>query len=207
MHIKKSRFIAILLIVIIASIAYYVAMSISIDTANQDMLKVIKNNYKDKELIYNAVNSTDRAIFMMPWEKSLRLNRRLLLMQLNDYVGALEAVQDDLIVDENGLAYEFEGVCYEYLNQENRAMESYRKARGLFEEELKEMPTDDYHIAEIAALSMVLGDTLRAQELLKMRKIPQDSLMADYVKRNNRLILNYKSGGVRYFYEKAKEVN
>ena len=207
MRIKKIRFIAILLIIIILGIAYYVVLTITIDTANRDTLKVMQNDYKDKNLIYNAVKSIDYAIFMKPWDKNLRVNRRNMLMLVNDYKGALEAVQDDLKADKNGMTYEIEGLCHEYLGEEPKAMESYQKAQHIYEKELKEKPTDDFLIAESATLSMILGDTLRAQELIQMREIPNDSLMADFVERNNHLILNYKSGGLRYFYEKAKVLN
>ncbi len=207
MRIKKNRFIAILLIIIIVGIAYYVALTLAIDTANRETLKVMQNNYKDKNLVYNAVKSIDYAIFMKPWDKNLRANRRNMLMLLNDYKGALKAVQDDLKVDKNGITYEIEGLCYEYLGEEPKAMESYQKAQYIYEKELKEKPTDDFLIAESATLSMILGDTLRAQELIQMREIPNDSLMADFIERNNHLILNYKSGGLIYFYEKAKALN
>ncbi|RUA31743.1 MAG: hypothetical protein DSY76_01135 [Bacteroidetes bacterium] len=207
MRIKKNSFIAIALIIIIVSIAYYVALTVTVDSANKELLKVMENNYQDKSLIYDAVKSLDMAIFMMPWNHDLRLNRRSLLLQINDYAGALEAVQDDLKVGKDGLAYEYEGLCYEFLNQKDKAYKSYRKALQLYEDELAETPNDDFRTAEIATLSMILGDTLRAQEILKTRKIPSDSLAASYIERNNQFILQYKSGGLRYFYNKAKERN
>ena len=201
---KKLRFIWIIFLIIIIPIGYYVLLTISIDTQNRDLLNVIQANYRVKPLIRTAIESSNRAIFWKPWDETLRKNRMVLLIQIQDYYQALNAIEDDISVLPTGDNYAGKGLVYEYLGNMNKAEDSYREAIEIFKDELIENPQSDYLLTEIATLSIIVGDTTEVRDLLNRRKVSVSTVNQEMMNRQNELILNYKSGGLLWFIEKAK---
>ncbi len=202
---KKLRLIAFAILILLLPVGYMVVLSIAIDTQNRDLLNVMQTNYHIKPLIDKSIESTNRAIFWKPWDENLRLNRFTLLMQVQDYNQALTAIQDDIKVSPSGDNYSREGLIYEYLGENEKAKERFRKAIELYREALEEKPNSDYYLAETATLSMIVGDTNEVRALLNRRKAGENTMSQEMINRQNELILSYKSGGLIWFVEYARK--
>ena len=202
---KKLRTIALAILILLLPLGYMIVLSIAIDSQNRDLLNVMQTNYHIKPLVRKSIASTERAIFWKPWDSNLRQNRLMLLLQIQDYNQALVAIQDDIKVSQSGVNYGGEGLVYEYLGDTVMAVSSYKKAIELYQEDLKENPKDDYLLAEIATLFMIVGDTNQVRSLLNRRKSSENTVSQGMINRQNELILSYKSGGLSWFVEYAKE--
>lgn len=197
---KKLRLIGLILLIIIIPAGYYLSISIAIDDVNRDMMNVTINFHNDS-LKNRALKSTNRAIFLMPWNKAIRANRILLLFSLKKYHKALEAAKEDVKISGSGMCYEREGLAYEYLGEMDLAISCYHKAIIIYEEELKERPNDDFLISEIAILSMIVSDTNRAKEVIESRNKSNNETLNESIQQVHQAILNYKTGGMRFFIE------
>jgi len=202
---KKIKTISLVFLILLLPVGYVVSLSISIDNQNRDLLNVMQTNYQIESLVRKSIASTERAIFWKPWDANLRQNRLMLLLQIQDYNQALGAIKDDIKVSRSGANYGREGLVYEYLGDTVLAISSYKKAIELYKEDLKEKPKDDYLLAEIATLSMIVGDTNEVRSLLNRRKASENTVNQEMINRQNELILSYKSGGLLWFVEYAKQ--
>jgi len=202
---KKIKTIALAFLILLLPVGYMVVLSISIDNQNRDLLNVMQTNYHIEPLVRKSIASTERAIFWKPWDSNLRQNRLMLLLQIQDYNQALVAIQDDIKVSRSGTNYGRRGLVYEYLGDTVEAVNSYKKAIELYQEDLKENPKDDYLLAEIATLSMIVGDTNQVRSLLNRREASENTVNQEMINRQNKLILSYKSGGLIWFVEYANE--
>jgi len=205
MNKRKIKTIVLALLLLSLPLGYIVVLSISIDTQNRDLNNAIQTHFRIKPLVEKSIESTNRAIFWKPWDASLRQNRLLLLMELQDYNQALTAIQDDIKVSPIGNNYAREGLIYEYLGEKEKAKACYLKAIELFREALKDNPDSDYYLAETATLSMIVGDTNEVRTLLCRRKASENTLSQEMINRQNNLILSYKSGGLIWFVDYAKK--
>ncbi len=202
---KKLKIIVYAILLLLLPVGYIVVLTISIDTQNRDLLNVMQTNYQVEPLVRKSIKSTERAIFWKPWGANLRLNRLILLLEVQDYSQALVAIQDDIKVSPTCDNYGREGLVYEYLKKKERAKESYVQAIELYRDGLVEKPDDDYLLTETATLSMIIGDTNEVRSLLNRRKASDNTLNQEMINRQNELILNYKSGGLIWFVEYAKK--
>ena len=202
---KKLRTIALAILILLLPLGYMIVLSIAIDSQNRDLVNAMQTNFQIEIVVRRAIESTERAIFWKPWDENLRLNRFTLLMQVQDYNQALTAIQDDIKVSPSGDNYSREGLIYEYLGENEKAKESFRKAIELYREALEENPNSDYYLAETATLSMIVGDTNEVRTLLSKRKASENTMSQEMINRQNKLILSYKSGGLIWFVEYAKE--
>ena len=202
---KKIKIIALALLILLLPLGYIVVLSISIDTQNRDLSNAIQTSFKIRPLVEKSIESTNRAIFWKPWDDVLRMNRLTLLLEVQDYNQALIAIQDDLKVSPSGDNYAREGLVYEYLGENEKAKESFRKAIELYREALEENPDSDYYLAETATLSMIVGDTNEVRALLNRRKAGENTMSQEMINRQNKLILSYKSGGLIWFVEYARK--
>ena len=195
---KKVKIIAIAFIVILVPLAYYLSIVIAIDDLNREMEKCVFNNQTDS-ITNVALDKTRWVIFLMPWNNYARNNEINLLWKLKDYNGALHAAHENSEVNPTGMNYTVEGMAYEYLGEFEKAKPLYDKAIAIYEMEFKEKPNDDFLISEIALLSMVVGDSVRAQEVVASRIDSEDEVTNEQLKRVNHQILQHKSGGVLDF--------
>ena len=202
---KKLRIIAFVLLILLIPLGYIMVLTISIDTQNNDLLNVMQTDYHIKSLVEKSIVSTNRAIFWKPWDTVLRQNRLLLLLKVQDYNQALTAIQDDIEVSPTGDNYARKGLVYEYLGGNNSAKECYIRAIKFYRDVLKEDSLNDYFLAETATLLMIVGDTNEVRSLLYRRKESENTLSQEMINRQNELILSYKSGGMLWFIDYAKQ--